>query len=1048
MTKKGITGQPEVSTTVTYPLCTLNRIVTALVILATLVILPPALAGTETLITTNTTGSDQQAPYISGQWIVWEDYRNNDWDIYGYNLVTGEERRITPDGAIAHDPVLSDDRVAWQDYRDGNYDIFVNNLVTGIETQITDDRADQTAPAIDGDMIVWQDLRSGYSDIYRYDFKTLTEALVSSGAPGVNKNFPAISGNLVVWQDDRNNPSRTDIFMNDTVTGKLYNLTPSLISSNQMKPAISGTRVVWKEEKLTGNGNIWMNDTAVALMDRIDNGPAYARKNRPVVSGSRVVWMDTRNRAPSFYDLYLNNTITGQNIRVTTDDAEIRPWEDAGIGYGVMGPSVSGTRIVWTDERNGNRDIFLYTDGVPESCPVAGFTPSAQSGSLPFTVDFSDTTIPGTTPVSHWRWEFGDGNTSTEQTPSFTYNVPGNYMVRLTVGNALCRNETPVTGMYNISVGVEPVAIFTTDPEYGLTPLTVSFTDSSAGATAWNWSFGDGTYSELQNPSHALTAPGTYTVVLNASNVFGSSTTSRDIHARESSGSYADTTIDGITVAPFAGMRHLIYDTSLLPGYSLTGGRLVCTDPVLGAHGWQKITFRSDDGIGFVPSGTTIRGNITSVVFSSSDIYLDSAVPGSGRSVNFSTTLTSYPSGGTLHTQVWSGALPVHLEKFRKIATQSNFLAGRHPAYTINITKTGFPAGPAIIHFSADSDWVDHETDGRNHIYLIRVADDGNTGEVMPAVFLYEDSGQGLDFFETRSPRGFSTLGVTTLSGSGNPFQLITLSVASHVNSPSAYSNPASGSDNDMNPAPGTSAGTVAAPVYTTPLAGTSAPVPADIFVTSAKVYANAQGIVTQATRLRSSDGRAEIIIPEGIVAKDAGGNPLETLTLRVLPSGDLPPIPSGSVFVFDGLAYEIGPDGATFSPPVSLSFAPVQPQWGRDYAVRSFEKTTGTWQEMTASFDGSTGIVTAQVPHLCIFALFTEPRAGTPVLSTTTLPLPAAPQQAKAQPPSSAVSIFMNMMGWAGELLMNNLVIVVAAVILAVAAFLVRKGRMPGSWG
>ena len=38
----------------------------------------------------------------------------------------------------------------------------------------------------------------------------------------------------------------------------------------------------------------------------------------------------------------------------------------------------------------------------------------------------------------------------------------------------------------------------------------------------------------------------------------------------------------------------------------------------------------------------------------------------------------------------------------------------------------------------------------------------------------------------------------------------------------------------------------------------------------SAKVYTNAQGMVSQATRLVSTDGRAVITLDEGVVAKDA----------------------------------------------------------------------------------------------------------------------------------------------------------------------------------
>jgi hypothetical protein len=215
---------------------------------------------------------------------------------------------------------------------------------------------------------------------------------------------------------------------------------------------------------------------------------------------------------------------------------------------------------------------------------------------------------------------------------------------------------------------------------------------------------------------------------------------------------------------------------------------------------------------------------------------------------------------------------------------------------------------------------------------------------------------------------------------------------------------------------------------------------------TSAKVYTNAQGIVTQTTRLMSSDGRVVVTINEGITAKDAAGKPLEKITIRALAPGELPPFSSGSIFIFDGIAYEIGPDGAIFSPPMSLSFAPAQPQWGRDYSVKSYDKQSGRWEDLPTTSDGSTGFVTAQVSHLCIHALFTGSVTAPPTATALPVPPTALPQMAKAQSPTTAVSIFISMIGWAADLMINNAVILVAIIILITAVFFVRQGRFPGS--
>jgi len=75
--------------------------------------------------------------------------------------------------------------------------------------------------------------------------------------------------------------------------------------------------------------------------------------------------------------------------------------------------------------------------------------------------------------------------------------------------------------------GPEPtlVAAFSGSPTSGKAPLNVKFTDASTGTpTKWKWSFGDGTSSTLQNPTHKYSAAGNYAVTLTVSNSAGSNT--------------------------------------------------------------------------------------------------------------------------------------------------------------------------------------------------------------------------------------------------------------------------------------------------------------------------------------------------------------------------------------------------------------------------------------------------------------------------------------------------------------------------------------------
>ncbi|WP_372961503.1 PKD domain-containing protein [Methanoregula sp.] len=151
--------------------------------------------------------------------------------------------------------------------------------------------------------------------------------------------------------------------------------------------------------------------------------------------------------------------------------------------------------------------------------PVALFSGTPVSGTLPLTVAFTDSS---TNSPTIWSWNFGDGGTSNVQNPSHTYGALGTYNVTLTVTNGYGSNST--TKLNYITVSPQPpVASFTAQPFWGVSSPNITFTDTSTNyPTSWSWNFGDGGTSTLQNPSHIYTQRGYYNVSLTASNAGGS----------------------------------------------------------------------------------------------------------------------------------------------------------------------------------------------------------------------------------------------------------------------------------------------------------------------------------------------------------------------------------------------------------------------------------------------------------------------------------------------------------------------------------------------
>jgi hypothetical protein len=207
----------------------------------------------------------------------------------------------------------------------------------------------------------------------------------------------------------------------------------------------------------------------------------------------------------------------------------------------------------------------------------------------------------------------------------------------------------------------------------------------------------------------------------------------------------------------------------------------------------------------------------------------------------------------------------------------------------------------------------------------------------------------------------------------------------------------------------------------------------------TAKIYANPQGIITQATTLQSTDGLASVTIGEGIVAKDSTGKSLSSIAIKAIPADEMHAIPPGYAFTFQGMAYDLQPDNATFSPAITINYTVPQARWGQVFVVKSFDTPSATWQDVPTRYNPETGVVSAEVSHFCCFALFAKPAAPSPTV--TAQPVLSSPQ-AKAPPSPTAVSTFSGMILWIIDMATKNALVVAGIVILAVALFLYRGKR------
>ena len=140
----------------------------------------------------------------------------------------------------------------------------------------------------------------------------------------------------------------------------------------------------------------------------------------------------------------------------------------------------------------------------------ASFTADTTNGCGAVTVNFLNNSS-GTNFTSFW--DFGNGNSSSQTSPSANYTSPGKYTVRLIVNDGTIRDT--LTLVDYIEVFRNPTSDFTASPLSGCAPLNVDFKDQSvlgdAPIATYIWDFSDGNDpSNVQNPSHVYQTGGSY----------------------------------------------------------------------------------------------------------------------------------------------------------------------------------------------------------------------------------------------------------------------------------------------------------------------------------------------------------------------------------------------------------------------------------------------------------------------------------------------------------------------------------------------------------
>ncbi len=176
--------------------------------------------------------------------------------------------------------------------------------------------------------------------------------------------------------------------------------------------------------------------------------------------------------------------------------------------------------------------------------PLADFTGSPLSGSVPLTVQFTDQSKYEPT---QWLWNFGDNETSLAQNPTHTFSSIGTYTITLTVSNDKGSNTITKTNMITVSESPTPTNTVTPSPTI-TTTTTVTITPTAS-----------------ITPSPTITSTETPTTIVTTVTPTSTSTITPTVTATETA-----TTTPTITQTPTQTIFPTVTSTTITPTITST----------------------------------------------------------------------------------------------------------------------------------------------------------------------------------------------------------------------------------------------------------------------------------------------------------------------------------------------------------------------------------------------------------------------------------------------------------------------------------------------
>ncbi len=225
----------------------------------------------------------------------------------------------------------------------------------------------------------------------------------------------------------------------------------------------------------------------------------------------------TVNQLPTPAVTGINEICDGESTTFTTGLYVGYQWSN-GETTQAININAGGNYVVTVTDGEGCTNTAALLLTVHET-PVVSFTHDTSLSCETVAINLINTS---SYPAgSMFYWDLGDGEFSSEASPSHIYPDSGFYTVSLAIISQEGCADSTEQQIYVMYYPL-PIAEFDLDPrEVSVFNSSVQFTDQSQHAVSWFWDFGNGATSYQQNPLVYFDEPGKFFVDLTVTNITG-----------------------------------------------------------------------------------------------------------------------------------------------------------------------------------------------------------------------------------------------------------------------------------------------------------------------------------------------------------------------------------------------------------------------------------------------------------------------------------------------------------------------------------------------